>query len=446
MDEVVAIIVRILARCAGLAHLLPGVRYAEYVPGEKVRILLVGYNGARNTGSDVRVAALAERLVQAFGYDNVQLSVMSFDPESTAPYFEGTARQFPFSTVFFLPLMKACSEHHVAILCEGSTFKSKFADALTLYSCEAAGVMRTQGKPCIAFGGEIGDMTPNASRAVRDLCRDVRFFARSAASYDAARRLGLKARQGTDTAWTFDSSRGREQAIRLLRDGGWDGKRPLLGIAPVNPFWWPVKPSLWKWARSAFGDDRLLQFQKWYFFSWSADRDRRYQRYLDDMATSTATFARENGYMPVVVGMEKLDEDACMRLAARLGGDVSVLLSRDHDGYMLGEVLRSLSLLVTSRYHAQVLAAKADVPAVSVSMDERLDNLVDELGLPEDLLLHVDQPDLGPRILVALDYARDNRKELSAHLQARHAELAVLLDDMTRWFADCLAEHGIACQ
>lgn len=443
MDEVVAIIVRIVAALAGWARVLPGMNYSEYVPGEKLKVLLAGYNGARNTGSDVRVAALAERIVKTLGADNVQVSVMSFDLESTAPYFEGVAHQFSFTTMFFLPLLQACSQHHVAILCEGSTFKSKFADALTLYSCEAAGVMRTQGKPCVAFGGEIGDTTPRVDRAVRDLCGDVLFMARSAASYEAAMALGMEARRGTDTAWTFDSSRGRQRALQLLREGGWDGKQPLLGVAPVNPYWWPVESSLWKWALQALGNKQFLQFQKWYFFSWSEERDKSYQRYLDAMAQATMTFARENGYMPVVLGMEKLDEDACMQLAGRLGSNVPVLLSRDHDGFVLSEVLQSLSLLLTSRYHAQVLASNANVPAVAVSMDERLNNLLDELDLPGDLLLHVDEPDLAPRILLALDFAQDNLEELSKHIGERRAELVSLLDNMMGWLVEYLREFGI---
>ena len=111
MDEVVAIIVRIVAAFGGWARVLPGFDYSEFVPGEKLKVLLAGYNGARNTGSDVRVAALAERIVQAFGVDNIQVSVMSFDLKSTVPYFAETAHQFPFTTVFFLPLLKACSQH-----------------------------------------------------------------------------------------------------------------------------------------------------------------------------------------------------------------------------------------------------------------------------------------------------------------------------------------------
>ena len=46
---------KILAK-AGIGH------YEEWQPGEKLKILLVGYNGARNTGADARVAAIAREL------------------------------------------------------------------------------------------------------------------------------------------------------------------------------------------------------------------------------------------------------------------------------------------------------------------------------------------------------------------------------------------------
>lgn len=438
MDRIVALLVRVVAAFAGWARVLPGVRYASYVPGQKVKVLLAGYNGARNTGSDVRVAALADQITAALGSDNVDVSVMSFDLESTAPYFEGKVRQVPFTTIFFLPLLKACSEHHVVVLCEGSTFKSKFADALTLYSCEAAGVARAQGKPCIAYGGEVGQMSPYLERTVRDLCSDVYFMARSRASFEAASNLDLRAYWGTDTAWTFDSSRGRDTAMRLLREGGWDGSRPLLCIAPINPYWWPVKSSLLKWAAAALGDGRPVKFQKWYFFSWSAERETRYSRYLDDMAAASLTFARERGFQPVVVGMEKLDEDACLQVAKRLGGNVPVVLSKHHDGYTMGEVLRSSSLLLTSRYHAQVLATGAGVPAVAVSMDERLDNLSAELETPRELLLHVDQDNLAERVLMALDYAQDHRNIIADCLVDAHARLETELAAMAAEFGSYL--------
>lgn len=435
MDRVVDIIVRLLSALGGWARLVPGIHYAEWQPGQKVRILLAGYNGARNTGSDVRVSALARQLHELFG-DAIQVSVMSLDVPSTSPYFDNTVRQIAFNTLFFGALYRACSEHHVVILCEGSTLKSKFANALTLYNCEAAGVARAQGKPCIAYGSEVGEMDSFVAKAARDLCSDTSFIVRSNGSLEALRELGLEGRLGTDTAWPFDSARGLEQAQQLLRDGGWDARKPLLGIAPVNPYCWPVKPSLRRFARSAITRDWTGHYQAWYYFSQSAARERKFQVYVEALADACATFAAERGFQPVIFGMEQLDKEACLRLNELMGGQVPMLLSNEHDGFVIAAALRSLSLLATSRYHAQVLATGALVPAVAVSMDERLDNLSQELGTDPRQLLHVDDNDLAARLLLALDDTWENAPAVRDTLAQGFAAATQSLDVMGEWLSE----------
>ena len=83
MDRVVGILVRLLSACGACARVLPGIDYAQWRPGETLKILLAGYNGARNTGSDVRMAALVSQLRALFG-DTVELSLMS-DPWTVRP-------------------------------------------------------------------------------------------------------------------------------------------------------------------------------------------------------------------------------------------------------------------------------------------------------------------------------------------------------------------------
>ena len=441
MDHIVDLIVRLISALSRTDTVIPGRACATWQPGNPIKVLLAGYNGARNTGSDVRVAAIADQLIDLFGEENVHISVMSLDVESTAPYFGENVQQVPFKTLFFGKLHEAISQNHVIILCEGSTLKSMFANALTLYNCEAAGVAAAQGKPCIAYGAEIGRMDGYIARTAADLCARTHFVVRSASSFEEAHKLGLNAHLGTDTAWRFDSSRGSEKARRLLREGGWDGETPLLGIAAVDPFCWPVTPSIRKWLRAVACKERTLQYQSWYFFSQSEERERKLDAYLDGLAQSALTFCAERGFAPVIIGMEKLDARACEELGRRLGGKVPLILSRDHDGYAISEILRSLSLLVTTRYHAQVLATDALVPTVAVSMDERLDNLSQELGTPSDLLLHVDDADLGPRILVALDYAQDNRARIQAQLATSREALQQKFDAMGAWLKSQIYEE-----
>ena len=83
-------IVRLMVWLAGFAKPLSQIglcRYEEWHKGEKLKLLLVGYNGARNTGADARVVALVRQLEEALGTDNVELTVITLDRDNTQGYF-----------------------------------------------------------------------------------------------------------------------------------------------------------------------------------------------------------------------------------------------------------------------------------------------------------------------------------------------------------------------
>lgn len=52
-------------------------------------------------------------------------------------------------------------------------------------------------------------------------------------------KLGLKGHVGTDTAWIYDGAISAKRADKQLVKAGWDGEKPLIGIAVINPFCWP---------------------------------------------------------------------------------------------------------------------------------------------------------------------------------------------------------------
>ena len=258
MDWILSVLVRLIAAFARLRIGSCGARK----PGERLKLLLVGYNGARNTGSDVRVAALARQIKEVFGPENVRITVMTLDRAALEGYFDEDVTLRQFSSIFLWDLYRACSESDAAILCEGSTLKSTFANALTLFMCEAAGIMSAQGKPCVAYGSEVGRMDPYIRRTVRRLCRDTYFITRTENALGALRALGLAGHAGTDTAWTYDGAIGADEARALLTRQGWDGRKPLLGVAVIDPFCWPVRASLGKWVRAGVTGRRDGQYDK----------------------------------------------------------------------------------------------------------------------------------------------------------------------------------------
>ena len=117
-------------------------RYETWEPGEKLKILLAGYNGMRNTGADVRVVAMVDQFYRLIGRDQIEIGILTLNIERTEAYFKPPTELIEFNSVFFKDLLKACKRYHIAVLSEGSTLKSKFSNALTLFFCEAAGIMK----------------------------------------------------------------------------------------------------------------------------------------------------------------------------------------------------------------------------------------------------------------------------------------------------------------
>lgn len=415
MDLLLSLVIRVLIFLSGFARPLSKlglVTYEEWEPGKKRRILLAGYNGARNTGSDARVVAITEQLRELFGPENIELTVMTLDEKNLEGYFAPDVRLLPFSSVFVFDLLRACNRSHAALLVEGSALKSTFANALTLFLCEAAGIMGRQHKPCLAYGSEAGEMEGFLKRFARDVCKNTYFITRTRESTGVLRSLGLQGHTGTDTAWRYAGAASREEAERLLREQGWDGEKTLLGIAVIDPFCWPVRASLFRYLKGRLTGDLHGQYDKWYFFSDSPSRRRAYEAYLDAVAGAVRAFAGEEDFFPVILGMEKLDEDACLRLRSRLSMPSALFVSREREASVMTAVLRRLDFLITSRYHALVLSMEGAVPAAAVSMDERLDRILGELSLDQDYLFHVSDENLEEELYAALQGIRKHREEI----------------------------------
>lgn len=147
--------------------------------------------------------------------------------------------------------------------------------------------------------------------------------------------MGLSSVWGDDTAWTFESKVSRDEAGEFLRAQGWDGTSALLGVAPINPFCWPVKPSLAKSLLCAVRGVWDHHYRSWYFFSWSPDRQKRFERYFEHVAGAANEHARKSGSFVVVIGMEALDADAAQRLSSLLEKPCALVLSSSRDGHLM---------------------------------------------------------------------------------------------------------------
>jgi polysaccharide pyruvyl transferase WcaK-like protein len=407
-------------------------------PGTKLKLLFAGYNGTRNTGSDVRVEEMMRQVRRILGPENLALSVMSQDFNFTRGYF-GDARQVHLPDVFPPFLHSEVRRNHGVVACEGSMFKSKFANALTTMMIGALGIASAQNKLSVAYGAEAGQMDPVLQKMCSRYCRDSLVITRNVESQAALGKLGVPTELGTDTAWTFEPL-GPEYGRKALRDAGWDGVTPVLAVCPINPFWWPVSASLAKWvAHSIAGAYKKSYYRTIYFHRSGSQVESAYEKYLSEMASGVASYGKTHKVFPVLIAMEMLDRDACERVAQKVGG-APIFASDKLNMYELVSILRAADRVISSRYHAIVTSMPAGVPSAGVTMDERIRNLMRERG-HEHLLMRVDEPELADKIVDALRALDAQADEIRGAMRQTVARNLQLMARMGTYFEEQVARR-----
>lgn len=384
--------------------------------GEPLKLLLAGYVGTRNTGADVRVEEMVHQFRHLFGDDHLDLSICTIEPTLTRGYFR-TVKQLHIPQIFHKFLYDTVREQHGVIACEGSMFKSKFANALSTMMVGALGLATAEEKIAVGYGGEAGAMDASLEELVKrylargddERQKNALVITRNVESSAVLERLDVPTALGTDTAWTFEAAP-PAHAEKLLLRAGWDGQKDVVAVCPINPFWWPVRPEPLKAALHGIGGGYAdAHYKSIYFHNDAPDVEQRFSTYLRGLAGALKDFTRKRDVFPILIGMEQLDRRAAERLREIMGRDLPLFVSDEHDMYSMVSLLRRSSMVVSSRYHALVCSMPALVPSVGVTMDERIRNLMADRGQPE-LALEVDDPDLDEKLLAAMEHVDANRE------------------------------------
>ena len=369
-------------------------------PGEKLKLLFAGYNGTRNMGSDVRVEEMLRQIRCILGADRVDFTAMTFDFDRSRGYFDSTT-QVRLPDIFPPFLSDEVPKHHGVVACEGSMFKSKFANALTTMMIGSLGIAAAENKLSVGYGGEAGHMDPLLAKMCARYCKNSLIITRNEESRTLLRDLGIPTELGTDTAWTFQP-RSAEYGQSVLRQVGWDGRTPVLVVCPINPFEWPVKASIAKAAlHSLTGAYKKSHYRGPYFHNTGPAADRAYAHYLISIANAVDAFRKQRNVFVILVATERLDARPAGLISEKLGG-VPVLTSDQYTMYELVSILRSCHMMASSRYHGIVTSMPGLVPSAGITMDERIRNLMRERG-HQELLMTVDDPDLEQKLLAALE-------------------------------------------
>ncbi len=350
--------------------------------GESPRVLMVGYNGANNTGAEALLASDIEDVRAILG-PNAHITVPTLNPANLRRYVtEGPRlRIATIPTLFFGALRRLVKESDLVLLVEGSTYMDSWGSPLLWSFLWASHCASKLGKPCLAYAVDAGALKPfNARLARRVASRTDLIVTRNRSAASRLRSLGVTAPMlsTADNAFTFQP---REA------DRGWVAREwpraagGMVGLAMVDFHLFPAVMRPWGPRGRCY---------KWpYYFASSPERARASEALARGYASLANHVVESTGKAVALICMEQLDEALAERVHDGMKHPESarVFSARQHDASRMTCLLRGLDLLVTSRYHAAVLSLAAGIPMVAVHHDTRLATIYQDLGLKEKWFL-----------------------------------------------------------
>ncbi len=340
-------------------------------------MLLVGYNGANNTGSESRLLSIVDDVRAVLGPEAV-VTIPTLNRANLCRYIEetDTLRIASVPSIYFSALKRLVRDHDVVLLVEGSCYMDTWTSALLWAFLWATRKAADMGRPSMAYAVDSGRLSPsNTRRVVRDASRTDLIVTRTQAAADRLRSWGVDAPMEVtaDTSFTFRMEPGDGDVL----DRTWPGRggRGLAGIAPLDFHMWPVVVRPWGRARDRY---------RWpYYYSRSRQRTSATQALAAGLARQASSLIEEHDMDVAFVCMEELDEPLARQVMSLLPSRDRVRLysACEYNASQMQGVLMGLDLLVTSRYHATVLSMPAGVPSVCIGHDPRTEELYRDMHI-----------------------------------------------------------------
>jgi polysaccharide pyruvyl transferase WcaK-like protein len=388
--------------------------------GRGPRILLFGYNGANNTGSEARLISIIEDVREVFGPETV-ITVPTLNEKNLRRYLneDEHLRIAPVPSIFFFALRRLVKRSDLVMLVEGSCFMDTWAGALLLAFLSSSKYAESYHIPMVAYAVDSGKLSDKwIPRVRREASKIDLLITRTQLSADRLKKWGVTApiEVTDDTAFTFDVGT-EDGTLRRL----WPEARNVAGMAVVDFNIWPV-------VIRPFG--RRRDCYRWpYYFSRSKSLREASEQLARNLAAEADRLIERYDKHIALIAMEAVDEHLAKVVRERMKNKdrAKVFSSNEYDAKTMTRILRSLDLLITSRYHASVLSMAGGVPQVALGHDLRLHDIHKESGLREEFFIRRKEENAWERLRQIDDRLVSEREEIHERIlviNAQHVERA----------------------
>ena len=379
------------------------------------KVLLVGYNGANNTGAEAKLLATIADMRSLLG-PAALLTVPSLDVAKLRRYLkeEENLRIERVPTTYKRTIRRLVRENDLIVLVEGSCYIETFTSALLDAYLWATRCAAELGKPCVAYAVDSGQVSSSSQEKIRvDASRTDLIIMRTYAGAERMRSWGVTApiEVAADTAFLFRPDPSDEGLLeRELPSPG------VVGIAAVNFHLFPVVARIW---------GRRSRCYKWpYYFSWTKQRTEAAAQLAQHFAELADWAVEKHDKSVALLCMESVDDGLAADILSRMRHKdrARIFSASRYNASQMTSVLRGLDLLITSRYHAGALSLEGHVPQVAIARDVRLADLYEEIGMKPGFFFESDDPNLFPQVRDRAEKALSEPSDIVKRLAKSHAE------------------------
>ncbi len=347
------------------------------------RILLVGYNGANNTGAEARLLTILKDIQDICGA-GAEIIIPTLNKKNLLRFVTETEqiKIVSIPPIFFRAVKRLIKQCDLVILVEGSCYMDTWTSALLwvfLYATHRAFKFK---KPCLAYAVDTGSLTQfNKKRVKKCASKTNLIITRSYHAQKRLKELGVTAPITTtaDNAFYYKMNPAHHKILTQL----WPhAKAPLAGMALVDFYKWPVVIRPWGTRQNCY---------KWpYYFSDSRARKQKSNLLARSYAQEADRIIRKYNYRIALICMESLDQPFARQVFSLIHNKerVRIFSSSEYNVSQLAGILRSLDLLISSRYHACVLSMQAAVPLIGIGHDFRIQDLFKEIGIHDSYFIN----------------------------------------------------------
>ena len=174
------------------------------------KVLLMGYNGANNTGSETRLISIIQDVRNVMGSE-VIITIPTLNEKNLRRYIKEDShlKIAPIPSIFFFAIRKLVKTHDIVLLVEGSCYMDTWTSALLWAFLWTTSCANHYKIPCIAYAVDAGELsTLNKFLVKREASKTDLIITRTIYAADRLIKIGVKApiKHTADCAFTFKTN------------------------------------------------------------------------------------------------------------------------------------------------------------------------------------------------------------------------------------------------